>query len=121
MTEEIDATGLNTDELEERMKLDELEDSPLISPVKFAKIRPITPQLVYYAIRTRKLQIYICNCGERRISMEEADDYFREKRGEQAWPWGKDRDRQDEEASGPADDEQDGNGIQQVAGDVGRA
>jgi hypothetical protein len=97
MEEHFDATALNTDELLEQMKLDELADAPLISPVNYAKKRPISPQLVYYAIRTRKLNVYICNCGGRRINMEEADEYFRERKGPNAWPWGRKPEDEDDE------------------------
>jgi hypothetical protein len=97
----------NMDEFLAQMELDEAADAPLISPVNYAKVRPITPQLVYYGIRTKKLKIYICNCGGRRISMEEADDYFRERRGSTAWPWGKERDGQDAEPAAPAEHAED--------------
>jgi hypothetical protein len=93
----------NMDELLAQMEADETADAPLISPVNYAKVRPITPQLVYYAIRTKKLNVYICNCGGRRISMEEADDYFRAKRGSVAWPWGKERDGQNAESATPTE------------------
>jgi hypothetical protein len=80
---------LNIDELLEQMALDELSDAPLMSPVDYAKVRPISPQLVYYRIRTGKLRVVLCNCGRKCIDRKEADDFFRELRGEVAWPYGK--------------------------------
>lgn len=84
--------NLNTDELIAKMAQDELEDAPLITPVNYAKVRPIAPQSIYYAIRTGKLAIKQCNCGRKCIDKDEADDYYRGKRGPEAWPWGKERD-----------------------------
>jgi hypothetical protein len=90
--DEVDATGLNTDEVIRQMQLDELSDAKLISPVDYAHIRPITPQLVYYAIKTNKIGIQYCQCGRRCIDKDEADDYYRGVKGNVAWPWGKERD-----------------------------
>jgi hypothetical protein len=89
MTDKIDATALNTDELIAKMEHDEAEDAPLITPVNYAHIRPITAQLVYYAIRTGKLAVVICPCGRKCLDKGAADNYYRSVRGEVAWPWGK--------------------------------
>jgi hypothetical protein len=95
-----DATDLNMDELFRQMELDETEDAPLITPVNFAKIRPITPQQIYYLIRTHKVTVRICACGRKCVVKEEVDAYFRALRGEQAWPYGEpDREIDDEEPS----------------------
>jgi hypothetical protein len=90
--DEVDATDLNTDQLFRQMQLDELADATLITPVDFAHIRPITPQLVYYAIRTKKVTTQRCACGRSCINKDEADDYYRSKKGSVAWPFGKERD-----------------------------
>jgi hypothetical protein len=97
MGEDRDITHLNTDELIAQMQLDELSEAPLISPVNYSKIRPITPQLVYYAIRNKKIKTYVCNCGRRCIDIKEADDFYRAKRGPEAWPFGKERDKVSEQ------------------------
>jgi hypothetical protein len=89
MDEETEATTLNTDELIALMQHEEAEDQQLITPVDYSHIRPITSQLVYYAIRTGKLQIVICPCGRRCLDKDAADTYYRSVRGEVAWPWGK--------------------------------
>lgn len=83
---------MTMDQVIAQMELDEIEDAPLITPVNYAKVRPITPQLVYYAIRTHKINTQVCNCGRKCILKDEADDYFRKRRGAEAWPWGKERD-----------------------------
>lgn len=74
------------------MQADELADAPLITPVNYSKIRPISSQLVYYAIRTGKIDIEICNCGRKCIDRTKADKYYRDKRGREAWPYGEDDD-----------------------------
>jgi len=89
MGEAVDATELNTDELLARMRQDEAEDQELITPVDYAHIRPITSQLVYYAIRTHKLSVITCPCGRKCIDKAAADKYYRTARGATAWPWGK--------------------------------
>lgn len=69
---------MNTDDLIEQMQLDELADAPLITPVNYAKLYSnITPQLVYYYVRTRKLETVHCNCGRKCINKEAADELFR--------------------------------------------
>jgi hypothetical protein len=75
--EVVDARGLNTDELLRLMELDEAEDAPLITPVDYAKIRPFSPQQVYYHLRKGHFKKYICPCGRTTIVKEEADAYFR--------------------------------------------
>jgi hypothetical protein len=75
----------NFDELLERMELDEKQDAPLITPVNYAKLRPsLTPQSVYYRIRTGKLKTYLCPCGRKCIKLEEADKLFFKPKDEDA-------------------------------------
>jgi hypothetical protein len=78
MGEEI-TPELNTDQLIEQMQADELEDdeSPLITPVNYSKIRPFKPQQVFYHIRAHHLKVYFCPCGRKCINKQEADVYFR--------------------------------------------
>lgn len=77
MSEQGGSGFSNLDDLIRQMQLDEIGDAPLITPVNYAKIRPrITPQSVYYRIRTGKLKTQTCNCGRKCISVEEADIIF---------------------------------------------
>jgi hypothetical protein len=92
-----DLTKLNTDEFIRQIELDEIADASLITPVNYAHVRPITPQLVYYAIRTRKLQTHTCNCGRRCISIDEADAYYRKVKGPEAWPYSLQKEESDDE------------------------
>lgn len=85
----------NIDELIEQMQADELADAPLITPVNYAKMRPISPQLVFYAIRTKKIPVEVCNCGRRCIDIKKADNYYRNKKGRDVWPFGEDEEVDD--------------------------
>jgi hypothetical protein len=77
MNDEIrDATDLNIDELLRLMELDEKEDAPLITPVDYAKMRPLSPQIVYYHLRQGHIQERRCPCGRKTMILEEADAYF---------------------------------------------
>lgn len=75
--------ALNTDELIDLMKADEIADaeSPLITPVNYARIRPFinSPQIIFYHIRAGHLNVYLCPCGNRCINKKEADEYFKSK------------------------------------------
>jgi len=78
----------NFDELEAQIREDELNDAELITPVNYAKIRPISSPQIYAKIRNNKLQKVICPCGRTCINLREADEYFRKLRGELNWPYG---------------------------------
>lgn len=69
----------NIDEYIERMKLDDLEDSPKMAPRDWARSRKVTPQLVYYWIRTKKIKAETCLCGRKVIDVVEADAYNQER------------------------------------------
>lgn len=66
----------NLDDVIRKMRQDEIEDAPLITPVNYAKLRGMQPQLVYYRIRTGKLKTKTCNCGRKCIDIKEADVAF---------------------------------------------
>lgn len=66
----------NIDDVIERMKMDELDDAPLLSPREFAKLIGVAPQLVYYYIRTKKIDVEICNCGRKTVNVEKARLFF---------------------------------------------
>jgi hypothetical protein len=70
----------NMDELFAQMEQDELEDqaevSELLTPVDYARLRGRKPQLVYYYIRAKRLDIERCNCGRKCISVTKADLLF---------------------------------------------
>lgn len=71
----------NTDDLIEQMKRDEAEGATKMSPIDWGKSRGVTPQLVYYWIRSKKITAEHCACGRRVIDVAEADAYLK-SRGE---------------------------------------
>jgi hypothetical protein len=67
---------LNMDELIAQMERDEAEDAKLITPVDYAKIRPFSPQQIYYHIRRGHIKSLRCACGRNVIEKAAADEYF---------------------------------------------
>jgi len=65
----------NTDELIAQMQADETEGAIKLSPREWAKLRKVTPQLVYYWIRSGKIETETCICGRNVIDVEKADEY----------------------------------------------
>lgn len=72
-----DELDLNSDELIELMKRDELEDMTKLSPRDYGKLRGIAPQLVYYHIREGHVDKERCACGRSVIDIDKADQYFK--------------------------------------------
>jgi hypothetical protein len=94
---DTDSTGqvtANFDELRRLIEADELQDrieqSPLMSPREYGKLRGMTAQSVYYYIRTKKLAVQYCNCGRKCINVVEADAFFedlmRKRQGQKVEP-----------------------------------
>jgi hypothetical protein len=73
----------NHDELMRQIEQDELEDKShsvtKMSPMEYARARGMQAQLVYYYIRTGKIQDHNCICGRRVLDIEEADAFFKAK------------------------------------------
>jgi predicted site-specific integrase-resolvase len=71
----------NTDELIAQMQADETDGAIKLSPREWAKLRGVTPQLVYYWIRTGKLDMETCICGRNVIDVEKADEHNGKRKG----------------------------------------
>lgn len=77
----------NMDELAEQMKRDELEDLheqasqglAKMSVREYAKLKGEQPQLIYYYIRTGKIQEEPCICGRKVIDVASADAFMEER------------------------------------------
>lgn len=69
----------NTDELFAQMERDEAEGAKQLSPIEYARLRGIKPQLVYYHIRQGHLAKFRCECGRFVIDVKDTDEFFREK------------------------------------------
>jgi hypothetical protein len=78
----MDEPELNTDELVAQMERDELADAALLTPRDFAKVIGVQPQLVYYYIRTKKLDVVVCQCGRKCVNVEAATKFFNERNQE---------------------------------------
>lgn len=66
----------NLDEVIAQMELDELSDAPLLSPRNFAKLVGVAPQLVYYYLRTGKIEYTVCNCGRKCVDVASTRKFF---------------------------------------------
>lgn len=69
----------NMDEVARQIELDELSDARLLTPRDFAKLIGVAPQLVYYYIRTKKLDIEVCDCGRKCVVVADARKFFETK------------------------------------------
>lgn len=69
----------NMDDIVAQMELDELSDAKLLTPRDFAKLIGVAPQLVYYYIRNKKLDIVICDCGRKTVEVDVARKFFEER------------------------------------------
>jgi hypothetical protein len=78
-----ETNDLNTDEVQALIELDELSDARLLTPRDFAKLYGCAPQLVYYYIRTKKLDIIVCDCGRKCVEVEAARK-FMDNRGKES-------------------------------------
>jgi hypothetical protein len=72
---------------------EDVEGATLLPPIQYAKLRGMYPQKVYAALRNKRLDYAICQCGRKCVSIEEADEYF--KQG--AWKPGAEQALQEEE------------------------
>lgn len=71
---------MSAEELQRQVEADELEDATHMSPRDFAKLIGVSPQLVYYYIRSGKIEAVQCLCGRKVIDKDQAREVF-ESRG----------------------------------------
>lgn len=76
---------MGMDELEKKIRLDELNDAIKLSPREYAERRSLVtgtivqPQMIYYYVRTKKLRLEICQCGRKVLDVKTADEFFEER------------------------------------------
>lgn len=70
---------MNTDDLFRKMQEDELADAAKLTPREYAKLKGMSPQLVYYHIRAGHLKTETCLCGRTVLDVAEANGYFNPK------------------------------------------
>jgi hypothetical protein len=73
----------NHDELMAQMAADELQDrlelTSKMSVVEYARAKGEQPQLLYYYIRTGKIEVERCICGRKVIDVKSADAFLAER------------------------------------------
>jgi hypothetical protein len=66
------------------MELDDIQEQAdeigYLTPREYAKLNGLNPQLVYYYIRTKKIEVEHCKCGRKVIHIEAADKVFANSR-----------------------------------------
>jgi hypothetical protein len=70
---------MNTDQLIADMEAFDREGSEFMTPVQYAKIRPVSSPQIYQWMRSGQLTWKHCDCGRRVIEVEEADTLLRTK------------------------------------------
>jgi len=67
----------------ERMEIeDQAETVGKLTPREYAKIRNMQPQLVYYHLRNKHIELEWCVCGRKVIDVKKVDAYFDKLRGD---------------------------------------
>jgi hypothetical protein len=59
---------------------DQAREVGKLTPREYAKLNGMAPQLVYYYIRTKKLELEYCLCGRRVLDVNTADKFFESRR-----------------------------------------
>jgi predicted site-specific integrase-resolvase len=59
---------------------EQAEEVGFLTPREYAKIRGIAPQMVYYHIRNKRIEVEHCRCGRKIINVEEADKVFESRK-----------------------------------------
>ena len=70
---------MNIDEVLKDMEAFENEGAEFMTPVQYAKVRPVQAPQVYGWIKTGKISSHRCLCGRKIISVQEVDDFLRSK------------------------------------------
>jgi hypothetical protein len=64
--------------------LEEIQDQAdvvgKLTPREYAQLRGMSPQLVYYYIRNKVLELEYCLCGRRVLDVNKADDNLQKKK-----------------------------------------
>jgi hypothetical protein len=65
---------MNEQELELMEIRDQAKEVGYLTPIEFAKLQGISPQLVYYHIRNKTIEVERCRCGRRVVSVPHATE-----------------------------------------------
>lgn len=91
--EPVDTTSLNTDEIIALLKSQENEGAEHLTPVAYAKIRPIHAPYLYNLIKNHKLPTDRCQCGRLILNVDDTDRFFKARRKD--WPYDPDEGEED--------------------------
>lgn len=70
---------MNEDEILEDLKSFEHEGATKLSPVHFARLLKIAPQMVYYYIRNKVIETETCICGRTVLDVQTSTDRIKER------------------------------------------
>lgn len=70
------------EELESEFERFEYEGAEVLSPIDFAKLMGMRPQMVYYYIRNGVIETEMCRCGKRVVNVEAAKAALEARRKE---------------------------------------
>ncbi len=73
---------MNREDFEEFVRND-FEGATKLSPIEFARMMGMRPQMVYYYIRNKVLQTERCICGRRVLDIDSAKEALQEKKDKQ--------------------------------------
>ena len=54
-------------------------DRKKMAPTEYARMRNLSPQLLYYHIRQDQVKVDICDCGRKVIDIESTDKALKKK------------------------------------------
>lgn len=60
----------------------EYEGAEKLSPIEYARFRDMAPQMVYYYIRQGVIEVEVCVCGRKVVSVEDTDKALRARKAE---------------------------------------
>jgi hypothetical protein len=93
---------VNEQELELAEIKDQAETIGFLTPIEFAKLMGIAPQLVYYHIRNKNIEVERCRCGRRVVSVPHAQEALQKAARKQRGALDTRHDADRQEGQGPA-------------------
>jgi hypothetical protein len=70
---------LHIDDVIARMEADELVGATKATPIGYARMRGMRPQMMYYYMRIGQIKWERCDCGRKVVDVEDTDAFFRAK------------------------------------------
>lgn len=70
---------MNIDDIVKDMEAFDNEGAEFMTPVQYAKVRPVQAPQVYGWMKSGKINWQRCQCGRKIINVQEVDDFLRSK------------------------------------------